>query len=57
MLLLDSILLLLILGALHIARIKYPNAFFFCRGAKLFLPPEWDESKKKQEVEVKIIQI
>lgn len=48
MLFLDSIILLVILGAIHLSRIINPNMFFFCRGAKLFLPPEWDQKVKKQ---------
>lgn len=48
MLFLDSVLLILIIALLHILRIRYPNIFFFCKGAKLFLPPEWDGSQKKK---------
>ena len=40
MLLLDSFLLLLIIGGLHLVKLKHPNFLFFCKGAVMFLPPE-----------------
>lgn len=61
MFVLDSLLLLLIVVALHLTKLKYPNFLFFCKGSILFLPPDQEPEhknpKKKPDAEIKIIQI
>ena len=49
MFVLDSILLLLIVVALHFLKYNNPNFLFFCRGAILFLPPDEETRPTKKK--------
>jgi hypothetical protein len=44
MILVDAGIFIIVLAAIHLYKVKYPNFLFFCKGAVLFIPPEEPDS-------------